>query len=66
VIAFLDRSDSEWWRADRDSNAEFLARLGLPLTLELDLQATPTDRLRIWRVRAAGPGGGGGAEGSAG
>ncbi len=51
-IAFLDRSDSAWWRTDREQNAEFLARLGLPLSLELDLQATPTDRLRIWRVRA--------------
>jgi hypothetical protein len=50
TIALLDRSDSAWWRGELERNAEFLARLRLPLTLELDFQATPTDRLRIWRV----------------
>jgi 4-amino-4-deoxy-L-arabinose transferase-like glycosyltransferase len=51
-LALLDRTDSAWWLGDRERNAAFLARLRLPLTLELDLQATPTDRLRIWRVHA--------------
>jgi hypothetical protein len=49
VVAFLDRSDSDYWRSDAEQNEAFLARLqpGEPL---VDVRVTATDRLRIWRV----------------
>jgi 4-amino-4-deoxy-L-arabinose transferase-like glycosyltransferase len=50
-VAFLDRSDSAYWREDAARNAAFVARLGNPTPL-VDLRATPTDRLRIWRIGA--------------
>jgi hypothetical protein len=48
-VALLDRSDSAYWVADAEANEAFVARLevGPPL---VDLRATATDRLRIWRV----------------
>jgi hypothetical protein len=49
VVAFLDRSDSAYWRDDAALNAAFVARIGAPEPV-LDLRATATDRLRIWRV----------------
>ncbi len=50
-VAFLDRSDSEFWRADAVRNAEFVARLPGEPSVLVDVQPTATDRLRIWRVR---------------
>jgi 4-amino-4-deoxy-L-arabinose transferase-like glycosyltransferase len=52
-VAFLDRSDSEFWRADAVRNAEFLSRLPGERTLLVDIEPTATDRLRIWRVDGA-------------
>jgi hypothetical protein len=49
-VALLDRSDSDYWRADMEANAAFLAQLPASAALVLDLKATQTDRLRIWRV----------------
>jgi hypothetical protein len=49
-IAFLDRSDAEYWEKDRRKNAAFVASIQPPPVLEVDHQATSTDRLRIWRV----------------
>jgi 4-amino-4-deoxy-L-arabinose transferase-like glycosyltransferase len=49
VVAFLDRSDSDYWREDAVRNEDFVKRrrLGQPL---VDVRVTATDRLRIWRV----------------
>lgn len=58
-VVFLDRSDSEWWRADARGNAAFIESLDPPPDLELDRQITPTDRLRIWRVSQVRASGGG-------
>jgi 4-amino-4-deoxy-L-arabinose transferase-like glycosyltransferase len=52
-VAFLDRSDSEYWRSDAVRNAEFLALLPGERTLLVDVTPTATDRLRIWRVDGA-------------
>jgi 4-amino-4-deoxy-L-arabinose transferase-like glycosyltransferase len=49
-VVFLDRSDSDYWRADAAHNAEFVAALPSDPTLLVDIQPTRTDRLRIWRV----------------
>jgi hypothetical protein len=49
-VVFLDRSDSGFWRENAQGNARFMARLRHPPVLLLDLQVTPTDHLRIWRV----------------
>jgi hypothetical protein len=57
VVACLDRSDSEYWRADAAENAAFLASLPDAVPI-LDEQITATDHLRIVRVgepRAARP-----------
>lgn len=50
-VAFLDRSDSDYWRHDAAENAAFIARLGDPAPL-VDLHVSATDRLRIWRIEA--------------
>lgn len=50
-VAFLDRSDSEYWREDAVRNAEFVERLPGARELLLEIRPTATDRLRIWRVR---------------
>jgi hypothetical protein len=50
-VALLDRSDSAYWRDDAAENAAFMARLGDPEPL-VDLRATATDRLRVWRIEA--------------
>jgi len=49
VVAFLDRSDSAYWREDAAQNAAFATQLDAA-TLLVDVHVTPTDRLRIWRV----------------
>jgi hypothetical protein len=49
-VVFLDRSDSEFWRRNAMENGLFLGRLRVERKPVLDLQATPSDRLRIWRV----------------
>ena len=49
-VVFLDRSDSAFWRRNAIDNTLFLAGIDYPRHLLLDLEATPTDRLRIWRV----------------
>ena len=48
-VAFLDRSDSEYWRRDAAKNEAFVAQLEGTAPLA-DLRVTATDRLRIWRV----------------
>jgi hypothetical protein len=56
-IAALDRTDSAYWQADADENAEFLASVPDAATV-FDEQITATDRLRILRVgtpRGAAP-----------
>lgn len=50
-IALLDRSDSAYWRDDAAKNAAFVAQLGDPEPV-VDLRASATDRLRIWRIDA--------------
>jgi 4-amino-4-deoxy-L-arabinose transferase-like glycosyltransferase len=54
MVALLDRSDSDYWREDAARNAAFIAALGDPAPL-VDLQATGTDRLRIWRIGEPAP-----------
>jgi 4-amino-4-deoxy-L-arabinose transferase-like glycosyltransferase len=54
MIALLDRTDSEYWREDAARNAAFIAELGDPAPV-VDLQATATDRLRIWRIGKLAP-----------
>lgn len=54
-VALLDRSDSTYWRNDAQENEAFIEGLRPAPRLELDLRATPTDRLRIWRVGSARP-----------
>ena len=50
-VALLDRTDSDYWRRDAAANAAFIAQLGNPEPL-VDVRATATDRLRIWRIDA--------------
>jgi 4-amino-4-deoxy-L-arabinose transferase-like glycosyltransferase len=52
TIAFLDRSDSEYFRRNARQNAELIARLVPRPVLELDLQISPIEHLRVWRVTA--------------
>jgi 4-amino-4-deoxy-L-arabinose transferase-like glycosyltransferase len=49
VVAFVDRSDSDYWERDAERNDGFAAQhaLGPPI---VDLRVSATDRLRIWRV----------------
>ena len=49
LVAFLDRSDSDYWRRDAEKNTAFVAQLedAVPLA---DVRVSATDRLRIWRV----------------
>lgn len=54
VVALLDRSDSAYWRDDAARNAAFIAGLGEPAP-RVDLRATATDRLRIWRIGEPAP-----------
>jgi hypothetical protein len=49
-IVMLDRSDSAFWRKNTAENSDFMARLPFDTQLLVDLQVTPTDHLRIWRV----------------
>jgi hypothetical protein len=53
LVAFLDRSDSEYWRLDGERNERFASLHGLGEPL-VDLRVSPTDRLRIWRVGEPG------------
>ena len=56
-VVFLDRSDSRFWIQNAEQNRSWVMALDPPPELELDLQATPTDRLRIWRVSRLLPSG---------
>jgi len=49
LVAFLDRSDSAYWRDDAAQNEAFVAQLP-DATQLVDLRASASDRLRIWRV----------------
>jgi glutathione S-transferase len=53
-LVFLDRNDSEYWRATARENAKYTAEVGALCDLEplVDLRAHNEDRLRIWNVRA--------------
>jgi hypothetical protein len=56
-LVLLDKTDSEHWKGDAVRNAEIVASLepgGMRPELLLDRNASPTDRLRIWRVQLAG------------
>ena len=50
LVVFLDRTDSVYWRNDVTKSEAFIAAIDPAPTLEFELQATATDRLRIWRV----------------
>lgn len=50
-LALLDRSDSEFWRAEMQTHRGILDAL-VDSELLYDEQVTGTDRLRIWRARA--------------
>ncbi|RPH65655.1 MAG: hypothetical protein EHM78_25020 [Myxococcaceae bacterium] len=52
-LVFLDRSDSEYWRTMALGNSEFAAAVASRCKLVeiVDLQATESDRLRIWAVK---------------
>ncbi len=50
-LVLLDRSDSVFWRRDAFDNAMFVSGIRHRKEILVDLEATPTDRLRIWRVR---------------
>jgi len=52
-LVFLDRSDSEYWRTMALGNSEFAAAAASRCKLAeiVDLQATASDRLRIWDVK---------------
>jgi hypothetical protein len=54
-IALLDRSDSEFWRADLERNAAFIESFGGISEPVFDRRVTATDRLRIWRVTRVVP-----------
>ena len=49
LVAFLDRSDSDYWRRDAAKSEAFVAQLEGAAPL-VDLHVSATDRLRIWRV----------------
>ena len=52
-VVLLDRSDSDYWRRDAFENATFLKfikTLRYEPTNLADVQISPTDRLRIWKV----------------
>jgi hypothetical protein len=49
-VAFVDRSDSSWWRNDANLNAEFIEGLDEEPLLLADERMSPTDRVRIWRI----------------
>jgi 4-amino-4-deoxy-L-arabinose transferase-like glycosyltransferase len=55
-VALLDRTDSEFWREQTRLNAQFVAAFEADSVLEIDVRPTPTDRVRIWRVRGAAAG----------
>jgi 4-amino-4-deoxy-L-arabinose transferase-like glycosyltransferase len=50
-VALLDRSDSDHWRGDALRNARFVEALEPPPELAFDQVLSPTDRLKIWRVK---------------
>lgn len=49
-VAFLDRSDNEFWRRDLADNEAWIGALKPAPELLFDRRVTSTDRLRIWRV----------------
>jgi hypothetical protein len=49
-VVFLDRNDSAFWRQNAAGNAAFIHSFPEPPKLDLDLEVSPTERLRIWRV----------------
>ncbi len=57
-IVFLERTDSEYWRNEGGTYPKFLADLAYEPELTYEFDATSTDHLRIWRVRAANRRGG--------
>jgi hypothetical protein len=50
TVAFLDRSDSRFWRQDRAVNADFIAGLEPEPVLLADETFSEHEHLRIWRV----------------
>jgi hypothetical protein len=50
TVAFLDRSDSRFWRRDRAVNADFIAGLEPEPVLLADEKFSEHERMRIWRV----------------
>jgi 4-amino-4-deoxy-L-arabinose transferase-like glycosyltransferase len=51
-LVLIDRSDSDWYRADSVTNEQYLSRLRTICRLSLlhDAQEDPVDRLRIWKI----------------
>ena len=51
TVVFLERSASAYWRANAGRNTSFITALRGEKELLLDRKMSPTDHLRIWRVR---------------
>ena len=56
-VVMLHRGDSHYWLERNRENDEFVASLQPTPELEVDLEVTASDRLRIWRMRRDGDGG---------
>jgi hypothetical protein len=56
-VVWVDRSDSDWYRADSVTNERYLSRLGnfCRFSLVYDALEDAADRLRIWKVDACTP-----------
>lgn len=54
-VVMLHRGDSSYWLESNKANDEFIASLEPTPVLELDLEVTATDHLRIWRMKSDAP-----------
>jgi 4-amino-4-deoxy-L-arabinose transferase-like glycosyltransferase len=57
-LVLIDRSDSDWYRADSVTNEQYLSRLRTLCRLSPvhDAQEDPVDRLRVWKIADCGAG----------
>jgi len=55
TILFLARSDSPYWRTSADRTAALISAVQGEKDLLVDRRMSPTDHLRIWRVRPSLP-----------
>jgi 4-amino-4-deoxy-L-arabinose transferase-like glycosyltransferase len=54
-VVFVGRSDSEHWIRDGERSEEFLASLRNEPELLVDHEASPVDRVRVWRLDENSP-----------